>query len=90
MIPEKPCISPGAYIAEESVIVGDVTVGNESSVFYYSVLRGDHAQIRVGSGTNIQEHCTIHVDEDYPAVIGDGVTVGHHCIIHGLSLIHIL
>lgn len=79
-------ISPSARIAKESVIVGDVTIGEESSVFYFAALRGDEAPITIGSRTNIQENCTVHVDADAPVSIGDNVTVGHNCVIHGCEI----
>lgn len=75
-----------AHIAPQSVIVGDVKVGEESTVLYYSVLRGDNAPISVGKGSNIQENCSLHTDPGFPISIGDGVTVGHGCVLHGCSI----
>jgi len=86
MIQSQLKISPKAHIAKESVIVGNVTIGQDSSVFYHATLRGDDAQIIIGDGTNIQDNCVIHVDTDQPTVIGHGVTVGHACIIHGCEI----
>lgn len=79
-------IAPSALIAKESVIVGDVTIGEASSVFYFAALRGDEAPITIGSRTNIQENCTVHVDADAPVSIGDNVTIGHNCVIHGCEI----
>lgn len=81
-----PNIASTALIALQSVIVGDVTVGEDSSIFYYSVLRGDDAPITVGCGTNIQENCTIHASANTPTIIGDRVTIGHNAVIHACTI----
>ena len=86
MIPNNVTISPKAHIAKESVIVGDVNIGSESSVFYHCTLRGDAASITVGDCTNIQDNSVVHVSPGMPAVIGHGVTIGHACIIHGCEI----
>jgi carbonic anhydrase/acetyltransferase-like protein (isoleucine patch superfamily) len=86
MIYGKTRIASTARIAREAVIVGDVTIGEKSSVWYYSVLRGDESSITIGNETNIQENCMIHVSHDHPAVVGDGVTVGHHAILHSCKV----
>lgn len=79
-------ISPQAHIASQSVILGDVTIGADSSVFYYTVVRGDEASITIGRRSNIQDNSTVHVDYGFPTVIGDDVTVGHNCVIHGCTI----
>ena len=76
-------ISEDALIAKQSVIVGDVTVGRDSCVLYYAVIRGDEAPVTIGDETNIQENCTIHVSHNKPVHIGNNVTVGHNAVIHG-------
>lgn len=86
MIPDKVTISPKAHIAKEAVIVGDVTIGTDSSVFYHCTLRGDVAPITIGDGTNIQDNAVVHVSPNAPAVIGHNVTIGHSCIIHGCEI----
>lgn len=86
MIQNKITISPKAHIAKESVIIGDVTIGADSSVFYHCTLRGDDAPIIIGDGTNIQDNCVIHVNSGAPTIIGHGVTIGHACIIHGCEI----
>ena len=79
-------ISPQAHIASQSVILGDVTIGADSSVFYYAVVRGDESSITIGERSNIQDNSTVHVDYGFPTVIGDDVTVGHNCVIHGCTI----
>ena len=79
-------ISASAHIAKESVIIGDVTIGDEATILYYSVLRGDNSPIQIGDRTNIQEHCILHTDPGHRLVIGHDVTVGHDCILHGCQI----
>ena len=76
-------IAEGARIAKQSVILGDVTIGRDSCVLYYAVIRGDDAPVVIGEETNIQENCTIHVSHNMPVHIGNNVTVGHNAVIHG-------
>lgn len=76
-------IAPAVFIAAGAQIVGDVTIGSESSVWFNAVIRGDSEKIRIGSQTNIQDSCVLHADPGFPCVIGDGVTVGHAAVVHG-------
>ena len=75
-------ISEDARIAKQSVIIGDVTIGRDSCVLYYTVIRGDEAPIVIGEETNIQENCTVHVSHNKPVSIGNNVTIGHNAVIH--------
>jgi len=79
-------IDPTAYIAPGALVMGDVHLGPESSIWYNSVVRGDMAPIRIGDKTNIQDLTMIHVDEGVPCAIGARVTVGHRVIIHGCTI----
>ena len=79
-------IHPSVWIAPGSVVVGDVSLGEESSVWYGCVLRGDLEPVRVGRFTNIQDLTLVHVDVDMPATIGDRVSIGHRCVIHGCTI----
>ncbi len=81
-----PAIHPEAWIAPGAVIVGAVSIGPGSSVWYGSVLRGDDAPIMVAQECNIQDLCCIHVDAGEPAVLEPRVTVGHHATVHGAYL----
>jgi carbonic anhydrase/acetyltransferase-like protein (isoleucine patch superfamily) len=83
---KTPVIGKEVFIAPTAVVVGDVVIGDRASVWFGTVLRGDLAPIRVGKETNIQDNCTVHVDEGYPAVIGDRVSVGHNAVIHGCTV----
>ena len=74
------------FVAQGAVIVGDVRLGKEASVWYNAVLRGDVAPIRIGDQTNIQDLSVVHVDEGLPCHIGNRVTVGHRAILHGCTV----
>lgn len=84
---KTPKVANDAFIAPNVWIVGDVSIGSESSVYFGSVLRGDILQIRVGEKSNIQEHSMLHTtDGRTPTIVGDEVTVGHRAIVHGCSI----
>lgn len=78
-----PDIHPSAFIAPGAMIIGAVTIGAESSIWFNCVLRGDLEYIEVGKRTNIQDGTVVHLDPGFPCVIGDDVTIGHGAIIHG-------
>lgn len=77
-----------AWAGEGAVVVGNVVIGDESSVWFNAVVRGDEAEIVIGSGTNIQDGAVVHVDTGHPCRIGNGVTVGHNAIVHGCTIGH--
>jgi carbonic anhydrase/acetyltransferase-like protein (isoleucine patch superfamily) len=84
---KNPQIDSSAYIVDSAVVVGDVVIGGESSVWFNAVVRGDVNYIRIGRRTNIQDGCVLHVSrKDYPLVIGDGVTVGHNVTLHACTI----
>ena len=83
---EKACNRSGAYIAPNATVVGAVSMGKDSSLWYQAVARGDHDSITIGEGSNIQDGCILHADAGFPVVIGDHVTVGHAAIIHGCEI----
>lgn len=82
-IPARPTVDATAFIAPGAVVLGDVTLGPKSSVWYQAVLRGDMAPIVIGEATNLQDGTVVHVDEGKPALIGARVGVGHRAILHG-------
>lgn len=82
----KELIHPSVFLAEGVVIRGDVTIGQQSSVWFNSVLRGDCEAIRVGRRTNVQDACVLHADPGSPCVLGDSVTLGHGAIVHGAEV----
>jgi carbonic anhydrase/acetyltransferase-like protein (isoleucine patch superfamily) len=78
-----PRIHPEAWVAPGAVVVGNVTLGRATSVWYGSVLRADDDQIVVGAECNIQDLCCMHVDAGEPAVLEDRVSLGHRAVVHG-------
>lgn len=82
----RPTIAADVFIAEGAMIIGDVTLGPGSSVWYNAVLRGDIAPIRVGRGTNIQDGAVLHVDEGVPCTLGNNVVVGHGAVVHSATV----
>jgi carbonic anhydrase/acetyltransferase-like protein (isoleucine patch superfamily) len=79
-------VQRSVFIAPGAVVLGDVTIGEQSSIWFNAVLRGDVAAIRIGARTNIQDGAVLHADEGLPCVLGDGVTVGHGAIVHGCTV----
>jgi len=78
----KPQIGRHVYIASGAVVVGDVTLGDHSSVWYNAVLRGDINRIVVGQFTNIQDNAVLHLADDFACEVGDYVTIGHAAVVH--------
>src|SRR6202049_44338 len=82
-----PEIAASAYIDPASVLIGDVVIGADSSVWPCTVIRGDVNYIRIGARTNIQDASVLHVMRDeYPLILGDDVTVGHSVTLHGCAI----
>jgi carbonic anhydrase/acetyltransferase-like protein (isoleucine patch superfamily) len=83
---KRPVIGERVFLAEGARLIGDVTIGNDSSVFYNAVLRADLASIVVGERTNIQDNVTVHLSLDEGVVIGNEVTVGHNAVLHACTI----
>lgn len=83
---KTPDIARANWIAPNATVVGDVTLGAKSSVFYGAVLRGDIARIVVGEGTNIQDNAVVHLADDLDAIIGAWCTIGHAAIVHACTI----
>lgn len=79
-------IHTSAFIAPGAVVLGDVTIGADSSIWYHTVVRGDMAPISVGEKTNIQDLAVLHVDVGLPCTVGSRVGVGHRAILHGCEV----
>ena len=84
----RPTIASTAYVDESAQVIGDVVIGDESSVWMNAVVRGDVNTIRIGRRTNIQDGTIVHVmrEPSHPTVVGDEVTVGHGVILHGCTV----
>ncbi|MDT2801963.1 gamma carbonic anhydrase family protein [Vagococcus lutrae] len=74
------------FVAKSADLIGKIKLGEASTIWYQSVIRGDYGVISIGDRSNIQDGSVVHVDEQYPTVVGDDVTVGHGCIIHGCTI----
>tara|TARA_Y100001968_G_C19240412_1_gene659125 strand:+ start:117 stop:620 length:504 start_codon:yes stop_codon:yes gene_type:complete len=84
---KSPNIGNNCFIADSADVIGDVTIGNDSSIWFGTVARADMHYIKIGSKTNIQDNCTVHVTTDiHPTIIGDEVTIGHNVIVHGCTV----
>lgn len=80
---KEPKIGENVFIAPTAVVIGDVIIKDNASIWFNTVIRGDMAGIVIGENTNIQDNCTVHTDIGIPAVIGNNVTVGHNAVVHG-------
>ena len=82
-----PRVAPGAFIDDSAQVIGDVEIGEESSVWMGVVIRGDVNSIRIGKRSNVQDGTIVHVmTKTHPTTIGDNVTIGHGAIIHGCTI----
>lgn len=79
-VPDSAFVAPGAYL------IGRVRLGEESSVWYGAVLRGDAEPITVGDRTNVQDGCVLHADPGFPAVVGSDCVIGHRAVVHGCEV----
>jgi carbonic anhydrase/acetyltransferase-like protein (isoleucine patch superfamily) len=83
---KTPDLARASWVAANATVIGDVTLGIQSSVFYGAVLRGDIARIIVGEGSNIQDNAIVHLADDLDAVIGAWCTIGHGAIVHACTI----
>ncbi len=82
-----PLIAESAFVAPNATVIGEVTIGEEASLWFNVVARGDVNRITIGRRTNIQDGTVIHVTSDtHPTLVGDEVTVGHHVTLHGCTV----
>lgn len=81
-----PQVAGSAWVAPGAHVIGQVHLGEDSSVWFGAVLRGDNELISLGQGSNIQENCVLHTDPGFPLTIGAEVTIGHGAILHGCTI----
>ena len=81
-----PHLADDVFVADGARIVGAVTLGSETSVWYNAVLRADSAPISVGARSNVQDNVSVHVDRAHPVVIGEDVSIGHNAVVHGCTI----
>lgn len=84
---KNPQLGADVFVAENALVLGDVELGDEASIWYGSVLRADVEKIRIGAGTNVQDLCVIHVDSGgFGCTLGERVTIGHRVVLHGCTV----
>jgi carbonic anhydrase/acetyltransferase-like protein (isoleucine patch superfamily) len=85
--PKVPRVDPSAFVVESAVVVGDVELARDASVWFHAVVRGDVERVRIGARSNVQDNATVHVTRDrWPTLVGDGVTIGHAAVLHGCRI----
>ena len=83
---KAPQLDPSVFIAPTAAVVGDVTIGENSSIWFGTVVRGDYQPVKIGTYTNIQDNATVHVMGDTPTEIGNYVIIGHNALIHSRKI----
>jgi len=83
---KRPVIGKGVFVAPTAVIIGDVHIGDGSSIWYGAVLRGDENQIVVGSNTSVQDNAVLHTNNETATKVGNDVTIGHGALIEGCTI----
>ena len=81
-----PFADPTSWVAPTATLIGAVTIGPRTGIFYGAVVRADKSPIIIGAGSNLQDAVVIHADPDFPATIGSGVSVGHAAVLHGCTV----
>jgi carbonic anhydrase/acetyltransferase-like protein (isoleucine patch superfamily) len=83
---KTPSVASTVFIAPGAYVVGDVIIADESSLWFNAVIRAEHAPVRIGARSNIQDGAVLHTDPGFPCLVGDQVTVGHRAIVHGATI----
>ncbi len=81
-----PACHPSVFVAEGAKVIGDVEIGEDSSVWFNTIIRGDINRVRIGKRTNVQDNCTLHVTHNNELAVGDSVTFGHGAVAHGCTI----
>ena len=83
---KSPKVHETCFIASNAILIGNVTIDEDSSIWYNTVARADNSEIRIGKRTNVQDNSVLHVDEGFPIRISDDVLIGHNSVIHGCTI----
>ena len=81
-----PQLAEGAWVADSAQVIGHVELGEDASIWFGAILRGDTEPLRIGKGSNVQDGSVVHADVGYPVTLGENVTVGHHVMLHGCTV----
>ena len=82
----RPQLQAESFVVENATVIGNVTLGERSSIWYGAVVRGDNDLIAIGDESNVQDGCVLHVDAGYPISVGQGSTIGHQVMLHGCTI----
>ncbi len=82
----KPTLADSAWIADSAIVIGNVTMHENASLWFGAVARGDTSFITIGKNSNVQDNSVLHADEGIPLIIGDNVTIGHQVMLHGCTV----
>ncbi|HRD90630.1 MAG TPA: gamma carbonic anhydrase family protein [Accumulibacter sp.] len=82
----RPQLDPQSWVAPNAIVIGDVRLAKNASIWWNATVRGDNDPISIGEDSNIQDHCVLHTDEGVPLTIGRAVTVGHLVMLHGCTI----
>jgi carbonic anhydrase/acetyltransferase-like protein (isoleucine patch superfamily) len=74
------------WVADDAIVIGNVEIGEDASVWFGSIIRGDNDKITIGPGANVQDDCMLHVDPGFPIVIGENASIGHKVMLHGCTI----
>jgi carbonic anhydrase/acetyltransferase-like protein (isoleucine patch superfamily) len=85
-LPTRLSVDPTAFVAPGAALIGTVSIGAASSVWFNATVRGDLDAVTIGERSNVQDNCVVHVDRDLPAIIGSAVTLGHGAIVHAATI----
>lgn len=83
---EAPKLAPGAWVADSAEVIGKVVLGEDVSIWFGAVLRGDNETLTIGRNSNVQDLSVVHSDHGSPTTIGDNVTIGHQVMLHGCTI----
>lgn len=86
LVVPAPQIHPAAFVAPTAVLHGRITVDERAVIMFGTVIRAELDSVHIGTETNIQDNCVLHVDEGFPAILGNRVTVGHAAVVHGAKI----
>jgi carbonic anhydrase/acetyltransferase-like protein (isoleucine patch superfamily) len=83
---QRPQLGAGAWVADSAQLIGQVELGEDASVWFGAILRGDAERLRVGRGSNVQDGSVLHADPGFPLILGEHVSIGHQVMLHGCSV----
>ncbi|MCB1311751.1 MAG: gamma carbonic anhydrase family protein [Sedimentitalea sp.] len=83
---DRPQIHPDSWVAPDATLIGKVVLEEGASVWFGCTIRADHEVIRIGRGSNVQEHTVMHIDAGFPLTIGENCTIGHKTMLHGCTI----